>query len=64
MRTSYLDFYKFVLLKVSFDSHLLSKEYHKAMRNLNEVENQELLVWLHEEGLIQQIAPNQPEKDT
>jgi hypothetical protein len=34
MKTTYLDYYKIILDKVSFDSNLFSKEYHKALRTL------------------------------
>lgn len=51
MKISYLDFYKLLLEKVSFNSYLLTKEYRKAVRNLSEKEKEELLKWLNEIGL-------------
>jgi hypothetical protein len=55
MKTSYLDFYKVVLEKVSFNSHLLSKEYRKAVRDLSEPEKKELTKWLKEVGLTRMV---------
>ncbi len=55
MKTSYLDFYKIVLHKVSFNSYLLSKEYKKAVRDLSEQEKKELRQWLFEVGLARRI---------
>jgi hypothetical protein len=55
MKISYLDFYKLLLEKVSFDSYLLTKEYRKAVRDLSEKEKEELSKWLHEIGLASRI---------
>lgn len=55
MKISYLDFYKLVLEKVSFNSHLLTKEYRKAVRSLSEKEKEELLKWLNEIGLASRL---------
>lgn len=52
MRTSYLDFYKTILQKVSFDKILFSKEYKKAARDLSDHEKKELTQWLEEAGLM------------
>nr|MBI1230323.1 hypothetical protein [Cytophagales bacterium] len=52
MKTTYLDFYKMVLQKVSFDKHLLSKEFKKAARDLSDHEKTELMLWLEEAGLM------------
>jgi hypothetical protein len=55
MKTSYLDFYKIVLQKVSFNSYLLSKEYKKAVRDLSDQEKRELRQWLFEVGLARSM---------
>lgn len=46
MRTSFLDYYKVVLSKVSFDQSLLNKEYCKALQMLSEPEAKELSDWM------------------
>ena len=51
MKKSFLDYYKEILEKVSFDSHLLNKEYQKAINTLNTSEIQQFDSWLHESGL-------------
>ena len=40
--TTYLDYYKTILNKVSFDAYLFHKEYRKAMRDLNTQEMSDL----------------------
>lgn len=55
MKISYLNFYKYLLERVSFDNHLLSKEYRKAIRDLNENEKRELWEWLNEVGLASRL---------
>lgn len=44
--TSFLDYYKIILEKVSFDPLLLRKEYQKAKCNLCGEEIRELNKWL------------------
>jgi hypothetical protein len=44
--TTYLDYYKTILKKVSFDRHLFLKEYHKAIRDLNTQEIEDLNKWI------------------
>lgn len=51
MKNSFLDYYKVILDKVSFDNDLLVKEYRKAMRLLREDEIGELHRWLDQKGL-------------
>lgn len=46
MRTTFLDYYKMILDKVSFDPGLLSKEYQKAKRILQSDEIGDLNLWL------------------
>lgn len=50
MKTSFLDYYKLILQKVSFDQKLLKKEYSKALNTLNHLESQELEKWTQENG--------------
>jgi hypothetical protein len=45
MKTSFLDYYKLILSKVSFDQQLLRKEYTKALNLLDQAEVQELNQW-------------------
>lgn len=52
MKTTYLDYYKMILEKVSFDSDLFRKEYQKALRTLPSHEVSELTRWLHAKGLM------------
>ncbi len=52
MKTSFLDYYKMILSKVSFDSQLLTKEYTKAINMLNPPEVQELNRWCHQNRLM------------
>lgn len=51
MTTSFLDYYKMILDKVSFDSNLFAKEYQKAKRNLHSHEIGDLNSWLRSKGL-------------
>ncbi|WKN33853.1 hypothetical protein PZB74_11010 [Porifericola rhodea] len=51
MKTSFLDYYKLILEKVSFDPQLLTKEYRKALNALHAQEAQQLESWLIEKGL-------------
>lgn len=51
MKTSFLDYYKLILEKVSFDRRLLAKEYRKAMNVLRSHEAQQLDSWLKNKGL-------------
>jgi len=46
MSRPYLDYYKTILEKVSFDPQLLRKEYMKALKILNQSEGIELQQWL------------------
>lgn len=43
---TYLDYYKNILTKVSFDPHLFHKEYRKATRDLHAQEVSDLNKWL------------------
>jgi hypothetical protein len=48
--TSFLDYSKIILDKVSFDPVLFRKEYQKAKRNLRTDEIQDLHGWLQSRG--------------
>ncbi|GAB5525633.1 MAG: hypothetical protein Roseis2KO_35050 [Roseivirga sp.] len=52
MKTSFLDYYKLILSKVSFDQKLLRKEYAKALGMLNPPEVQELNKWCRQNRLM------------
>jgi hypothetical protein len=52
MKTTYLDYYKMILDKVSFDSNLLLMEYEKAVLVLPSHEVTELTRWLNTKGLL------------
>lgn len=52
MRKSFLEYYKLILSKVSFDKQLLRKEYRKAMHVLSEYETEQLIEWMNEKGLL------------
>ena len=46
MKTSFLDYYKVILGKVSFSRDLFHKEYHKALGTLSKSEGNALRRWL------------------
>lgn len=48
METSFLDCYKVILSKVSFDQALLNKKFLKALNMLSEQEANELFAWVRE----------------
>ena len=52
---SFLNYYKTILEKVSFDTRLLQKEYKKAQSLLDGSESQELDNWLNSSGLVHKI---------
>lgn len=51
MKTSYLDYYKMILEKVSFDYGLLKKELRKANQILTQEERSRLRKWMLQNGL-------------
>ena len=55
MKTTFLDYYKMILEKVSFDYRLLQKEYQKALAVLEQKEAKLLNVWLKRRGLSGQL---------
>lgn len=50
MKTTYLDYYKLVLAKVSFDYTLFKKELDKANQILTQEEQSDLRKWLLANG--------------
>ena len=61
MERSFLDYYKEILEKVSFDSQLFYKEYKKAIKTINNSEIQQLEQWLHHKGLRSMLIPEKYE---
>jgi hypothetical protein len=55
MKTTFLEYYKNVLDKVSFDHRLFAKEYYKALNMLQSNEINELNNWLRSRGLYSVI---------
>lgn len=51
MKNTFLDYYKMILSKVSFDDDLLAKEYTKALNALKEEEARTLEHWVKSKGL-------------
>jgi uncharacterized membrane protein len=51
METSYLDYYKRILKKVSFDLSLLKNELNKANQILTQDERERLKKWMLRNGL-------------
>ena len=45
-KKSFLEFYKTVLRNVKFDNALFWKEYHKALRHLDDSEARQLMSWI------------------
>jgi hypothetical protein len=58
MATSFLDYYKMILDKVSFDHNLFMKEYQKATRNLHTDEIGDLNSWLRSKGFHAILSGN------
>ena len=52
MKKSFLDYYKTVLDKVSFDQQLFYKELVKALQTIDKHEVDDLVLWLRDQGLI------------
>jgi hypothetical protein len=52
MTNSFLDYYKTILTKVSFDRNLFQKEYNKAMNTLDADAAIHLRQWLVMNGLV------------
>ncbi|MDR7131589.1 hypothetical protein J2X69_003953 [Algoriphagus sp. 4150] len=56
-KSSFLNYYKSILEKVSFDQKLLEKEYRKAKQLLENSEARELDYWLQRKGLARKLNP-------
>lgn len=60
MKTSFLDYYKTILQKVSFDNFLFRKELNKALNHLESHDKEELRQWvkanLSDIGELQDVA--------
>jgi hypothetical protein len=52
MANSFLDYYKIILQKVSFDQALFRKELNKALNTLEPRDATELRSWLNSMGLV------------
>lgn len=52
MQNTFLDYYKMILDKVSFDPQLFLKEYRKALGLLSAHEVNDLHSWLDSKGLL------------
>ena len=48
MKKSFLDYYKLILDKVSFDQQLFRKELTKALKTIDQHEVDDLLQWLND----------------
>lgn len=56
MEKSFLDYYKYVLEKVSFDQNLFNKEFKKALSKLEKQDEKKLLDWIKEQGLLANLV--------
>lgn len=54
-KNSFLDYYKTILEKVSFNEQLLKKEYRKAKQFLDNAEARDLDYWLQKKGLTHKM---------
>lgn len=52
MRTNFLEYYKLILDKVSFDKQLFQKEYSKALTRLPARDKRDLTSWVRSKGLL------------
>lgn len=57
MKKSFLDYYKEILEKVSFDQSLFKKEFNKAVKSVEIDEIQKLMEWIEERGLHTNLIP-------
>lgn len=63
MKKSFLDYYKTILEKVSFDPELLKKEYQKAKKMIKNHEKEQLDAWLTSKGLKAQMIRIEQRKE-
>ncbi len=52
---SFLNYYKLILEKVSFDNNLLQREYKKAKKTIAEEQHVLLDAWMRNNGLLNKI---------
>ena len=50
MKKTFLEYYKLIIGKVSFDINLVKKEYQKAVETLNQSDLLSLNTWLENKG--------------
>lgn len=55
MKTTFLEYYKVILEKVSFDQSIFKREYHKARGILKQEELKKLNKWLSKNGLVEYV---------
>jgi len=60
MTNSFLDYYKTILTKVSFDRKLFQKEYNKAINTLDADAASQLRHWLVFKGLLSHAEHESP----
>lgn len=56
--TTYLEYFKTILEKVSFSKELLTKEYKKALTFLQREEQELLIKWMNQNNLMLNLAMN------
>jgi len=61
MSMSFLEYYKMILEKVSFDRALFIKEYGKALKRVQPSEVEKLKAWVSAKGLV--TLPSRGEGD-
>ena len=57
MKKSFLDYYKEILQKVSFDQELFKKELNKALNSIDKEDIQKLREWIIDRGLQFNMIP-------
>jgi hypothetical protein len=57
MKKTFLDYYKEILEKVSFDPYLFKKEFAKALKTIEEEEVCNLIEWLESRGFQSDFIP-------
>lgn len=63
-RNSFLNYYKTILEKVSFDHLLLKKEYNKALQTLHSSDHSKLDQWMYKNGLMKKLNERNDLKQT
>ena len=57
MKKTFLEYYKEILEKVSFDPYLFKKEFTKALKTIEEEDIGKLIEWLENRGLKSDFIP-------